>query len=138
MAEKVKKNAQSVQDQFGAHGAFEKECAKGGGVPQFSIEELNGYFHSLANAATTEKETLTKLVKSNATITTSNATLTTTIAGLQNKLDTIGMGTNPHRDPTRQKRTCPNCKKQVSHSADDCYEFKKNSHISHPRWKSKV
>ena len=74
------------------------------------IEELDGYFHSLENAATTEKETLTELVKINATITTRNATLTATIAGLQKKLDTIGRGTNPRKDPAKPKRTCPNCK----------------------------
>ena len=102
------------------------------------IEELDGYFHSLENAATTEKETLTELVKINATITTRNATLTATIAGLQKKLDTIGRGTNPRRYPTRQKRTCPNCKKQVFHSADDCYELKKNAHLRHPGRKSRV
>ena len=103
--------AQGGQEKFGAHGAFEKESAKGGGVPQFSIDELGGYFHSLDNAATTEKETLAELVKINATLTTSNATLTATTVGLHKQLDTIGRGTNPRRDPTRHKRTCPNCKK---------------------------
>ena len=33
MADKLKKTAHGGQDQFGAHGAFKKEGAKGGGVP---------------------------------------------------------------------------------------------------------
>ena len=66
-----------------SHAAFEKECAKGGGVPQLLTEELNGYFRSLANATTTEKDTLSALVKINTTLATSNATLTTTVADLQ-------------------------------------------------------
>ena len=101
---------QGGQDQFGAHGAFEKEGKKGGGVPHLSIKELNGYFDSLDNSTTTEKETLTELVKSNETLTTSNATLTATIAGLQNQLGTIGRGKKPRKDPAKPKRTCPNCK----------------------------
>ena len=125
MAQKVKKTTQGKQDQFGAHGAFEKEGSKGGGLPQLLIKELDGYFHSLANAATTEKETLAELVKSNEIITTSSATLTATIAELQKQLEAIGRGTNPRIDPTRHKRTCPNCKKYVFHSVDDCYELKK-------------
>ena len=99
MAEKVKKTAQGGQDQFGAHGAFKKEGAKGVGVPQLSIEALDGYFDSLANAATTEKEKLPELVKSNATLTTINTTLTASIAGFQKQLGTIGRGTTPRKDP---------------------------------------
>ena len=138
MAEKVKKTAQGGQDQFGAHGAFKKEGAKGVGVPQLSIEALDGYFDSLANAATTEKEKLPELVKSNATLTTSNTTLTASIAGFQKQLGTIGRGTNPRKDPAKPKRTCPNCIKEVFHSADDCYELEKNAHLCHPGWKSRL
>ena len=102
--------AQGGQDQFGAHGTFEKEGTKGGGIPQLLIKELDRYFQSLANASTTEKETLAELGDSNATLTTSNATLTATIAELQKQLEAIERGTNPRIDPTRHKRTCPNCK----------------------------
>ena len=110
----MKNTAQSGQDQFGAHGAFEKKRGKGGGVPKFLIEDLKGYFDSLANAATTEKQTLAELVKSNATLTTRNATLTATIAGLQQQFHTIERGTNgtnPREDPENPKRTCSQCKK---------------------------
>ena len=102
------------------------------------IKELDRYFQSLANASTTEKETLAELGDSNATLTTSNATLTATIAELQKQLEAIERGTNPRIDPTRHKRTCPNCKKYVFHSVDDCYEFKKNAHLLHPGWGSRM
>ena len=111
MAEKVKKIAQGRQDQFGAHGAFEKEGAQGVGVLQLLTKELDKYFFSLANAVTTDKNTLVALVKSNATLTTSNATLTAAVADLQKQLESIGRVTNPQRYPTRKKRNLPNCKK---------------------------
>ena len=138
MAEKVKKTSQGGQDQFGAHGAFEKEGAQGGGLPQLSTKNIDGYFRSLANSATTEKYTLAALVKNNATLITRNANLTATVADLQRQLEAIGRGANPCRDPTWQKRTCPNCKKEVYHSADDCYELKKNSHLRRPGWRSRL
>ena len=138
MEDKVKQTAQGRQDQFGAHGAFEKEGTEGVGVLQLSTKELDRYFCSLVNAVTTDKDTLVALVNSNATLATSNATLTDTVADLQNQLESIGRVTNPQRDPTRQKRACPNCKKEVFHSANDCYELKKNAHLRHPGWWSRL
>ena len=82
MSEKVKKAAQGGQDHFGAHGAFDKVPGPEGEMPQLSVAELDGYFISLANAATTEKGILAALVKSNTTLTTSNASLIATIANL--------------------------------------------------------
>ena len=73
MADKVKKAAQGGQDHFGAHGAFDKVPGPKEAMPQLSVEELDSYFSSLANAATKEKDILAALVRSNATITTSNA-----------------------------------------------------------------
>ena len=55
MAKKVKNTAQGGQDHFGEHGAFDKETAQEGELPQLSVAELDRYFSSLANAATTEK-----------------------------------------------------------------------------------
>ena len=117
MTEKVKKTTQGGQDHFGAHGAFDKETAQEGEFPQLSVAELDGYFSSLTNVATTEKEILAALVKSNANKATSNASLTTPITDLQKKLTTIG--NNPCREPTRQRRNCPNFKKEVYHLPDD-------------------
>ena len=55
MADKVKKDVKGGQDHCGAHGAFDKvptpEAPEA--LPQLSVEELDGYFNSLANAATT-------------------------------------------------------------------------------------
>ena len=65
MADKVKKAAKGGQDHFGAHGAFDEvptpEAPEA--LPQLSVEELDGYFHSLSNVATTEKDILAELVK---------------------------------------------------------------------------
>ena len=82
MDKKVMKTAQGRQDHFGAHGDFDKETAQEGELPQLSVSELDRYFRSLANAATTEKYILAALVKINATLTTSNASLTATVANL--------------------------------------------------------
>ena len=73
MADKVKKSAQGGQDHFGSHGAFGKvlDPEEPEAMPQLSVEELDGYFSSLANAATTEKDILAAMVISNATLTTS-------------------------------------------------------------------
>ena len=106
-------------------------------MPQLSVAELDGYFSSLANAVTTEKDILAALAKSNATLTTSNASLTSTIADLQRKLATIGKN-NPRREPTRQRKNCPNCKKEVYHSPDDFYGLKKNAHLRHLGWRSRL
>ena len=134
IAGRVKKTAQGVQYQFGAHGAFDKEITQEGGIPQLPNKELDGYFRSLVNAATEENDILAALVKSNATLTTSNASLTATIADLQRKLAAIGKTTNPWRESTRQRKFFPNCKKEVYHYPNECYELKKNSHLRHPGW----
>ena len=55
MAKKFNNTAQSRQDHFGAHGAFDKVPGPEGEMPQLSVAELDGYFSSLANADTTEK-----------------------------------------------------------------------------------
>ena len=105
------KTAQGRQDHFGAHGAFNKETAQEGGIPQLPTAYLDGYFSALANADTTEKVILAALVKSNTTLTTSNTSLTATIADLQRQLATIGKN-NPCREPTRKRKNLPHCKKK--------------------------
>ena len=137
MDKKVMKTAQGRQDHFGAHGTFDKETAQEGELPQLSVAELDGYFSSLANATTTEKDILAALVISNPTLTTSNASLTATITDLHRQLSTIGKK-KPCREPTRQRSNCPNCKKEVYHSPDDYYEMEKNAHLRHPGWRSRL
>ena len=140
MADKVKNAAKGVQDYFGPHGAFDKVPEPEGpeALPQLSIKELDGYFSSLDNAATTEKDILTALVRSNATLTTSNASLMATMANLQKQLVNLGKTPTPHRETNRQRRTCPNCKEDVYHAVDDSYELKKNAHMRHPGWQSQL
>ena len=136
MDKKSKKNAQGGQDHFGAHGAFDKVPGPEEEMPQLSVAELDGYFSSLANADTTEKYILAALAKSNATLTTSNVSLTATVANLHKQFANIGK--TPHREPTRQRSNFPNCKKNVYHSPEDCYELKKNAHLRHPGWRSRL
>ena len=140
MADKVKKAVKGRQEHFGAHGAFDKvpnpEALED--LSQLSVEELDGYFRSLANAATTEKDILAALVKINATLTTSNATLTATVANLKKQLSNLGETPNPPQENNRQIRTCPNCKKDVYHAADDFYELKNNAHMRHPGCRSRL
>ena len=119
MADKVKKAAQGGQDHFGAHGAFNKVPVPGKVMPQLSVAELDGYFSSSENAATTEKGILAVLVRSNATLTTSNASLTATVANLKKQLANLGKNPTPHRETTRKRSTCPKCKKDVYHSPGD-------------------
>ena len=95
MAKKVKKTSQGEQDHFGAHGAFDKVPGPEEEMPQLYVADLDGYFSSLANAATTEKDILAALVRSNATLATSNASLTATVSNLQKQLANIGK--TPHR-----------------------------------------
>ena len=103
-----------------------------------SVEDLYGYFNSLANAATTEKDILAALVKRNATLTSSNATLTATVAKLQKQLANLGKTPPPPRENNRQLRTFPNCKKEVYHAADNCYGLMKNAYMRHPEWRSRL
>ena len=63
MADKVKKAAQGGQDHFGAYDAFGKVPRQEEAMPQLSVEEIDGYFSSLENAATTEKDILAALVR---------------------------------------------------------------------------
>ena len=112
MADKSKKAAKGGQYHFGAHGAFDKVPGPEEAIPQLSIEELDGYFSSLENSATKEKEILAELVRSNVTLTTSNASLIAILANLQKQLANIGKTPIPHRETTTRKiRKCPNCKK---------------------------
>ena len=112
IAEKFEKTAQGGQDHFGTNGAFDKETSQEGEIIPLSVAELDGYFRSLANEATIEKDILAALVKSNATLTTSNASLTATIENLQKKM---AIEKPPCREPNRQRSNCPNYKKEVCH-----------------------
>ena len=106
-------------------------------MPQLSVEELDSYFSSLENAATTEKDILAALVRINATLTTSNASLTATLANLQKQLANLGKTPTHHRETTRQRHKRPNCKKEVYHAANNCYELNNNAHLRHPGWRSR-
>ena len=105
MADKVNNYVQGGQDHFGAYGAFDKVLGpeRAEAIPQLSVEELDGYFSSLANAATTEKDILDALVRSNATLATRNVSLTATVANLQKQLAKLGKTPTPHQEATRQR-----------------------------------
>ena len=48
-----------------------------------------------------------------------------TLANLQKQLANLGKTPTPPRENNRQRRACPNFKKDVYHASDDCYELKK-------------
>ena len=97
---------------------------------------LDEYFNALAASATTENSVLAKLVKANATLTATNATLVASVTVLTNAIGAqaptklCGTGT------PRPKHKCPNCKKEVVHKADDCFEPEKNTHKRFEGWVS--
>ena len=140
MADKVKNSAKVGQDHFGAHGAFDKvptpEAPEA--LPQLSVEELDGYFHPLANASTTKKDILAALVKSNATLTTSNATLMATVENLQKQLANLGKTPPP---PPREQQATPDLPElqEISVPCDiQLLQVKENSHMRHPGWRSRL
>ena len=94
----MKNKFKGGQDHFGAHGDFDKvpDPEAPEALPQLSVKELDGYFSSLDNAATTEKDILAALVRINSTLTTRKATLMATVAKLQKRLANLGKTSTPH------------------------------------------
>lgn len=142
--EKTKTKALGGQDQFGSANAAQRRnggpsgANAGAGV---TMEALEDCFNDLANAAVTEKGVLDELVRANATLTATNAKLTASVDELTaaNARLTKELG---HKrggrgnDTQREKKRCPNCKRDVFHVPDDCFELDKNKDKRPPGWKS--
>ena len=136
---KISRIAAGGKDQFGtAHEAgsagFAPPPAPSEAPPDTPTETLDEYFDALAAAATTEKSVLAELVKANATLTATNATLVASVTALTNALGAQPPAKRRDRGTPRPKRNCPNCKKEVVHKADDCFELEKNAHKRWEGW----
>ena len=117
------------------------------------MDDLEGCFNSLANAAVTGKDTLDTLTKSNATLTKTNSEMSATIkaqaeeiksltASLKNKKRGEGGGAggggagSGGTKPKREAKWCPHCKRDTWHDPDDCFELGKNASKRKAGWKS--
>ena len=121
---------------------------KGGDGKAVTMDELEGCFDSLANAAVTSKDTLESLVNSNSTLTKTNAELSDTIKAqvaeikalkaslASSKANKKGNGGGGGTKTKREQKWCPNCKRDTWHDADDCFELAKNASKRGPNWKS--
>ena len=109
-------------------------------------EALEEYFDTLAAAASTDKEILEDLVRSNTVLTKSNTELTETtvkltkiIADLTGQLKRAQGNTRGGGRENKQKKQtthCPNCKVDGFHKPDDCFELVKNKAKRPAAWKT--
>lgn len=157
---RVKKLAADGQDQFGGMAApggnargvrFAPVTAQ----PPPNANELAGYFDNLAAAATNEKAVLEQLVANNATLTATNAEMADAIKHLQATVQMLRQemkefkllltrgrgragGRSGDRAPEGGKplKMCPNCKREVYHSPDECFELAKNAGKRPASWRS--
>ena len=143
----IKKKSASRKDQFGvAHTVTpplgDDTAGNTAGKNQpMGLAALNGYFNNIAAAATNEKAILEELATNLTTLTTSNAEMAATInkirvenRKLQQKLNrSKTLPQDKYRPGRRQSAvgnklaTCPNCKQEVWHNLDDCFELEKNA-----------
>ncbi len=132
---KVITKAQHGQDQFGAANHVSNQA------PQTQGDALDEYFDALAAAATTDKNVLEELVTSNATLTKANAELVSANAALTKANAALTAKVNGKASPAagaRKPKLCPNCKKEVYHAPDDCFELEKNKDKRPPGWRSRL
>ena len=162
---RINKIAPKGQDQFGAaneagagvppgttncntkpHLAAEDELNTGGGM-----SDMEGFFDNFAAAATNDKAFLsqltdnnTKLVNTNEELSASVKKLTSENRQLQQEINTLrrrvggNMGDNTTNNArgSGSSRRCPNCKREVYHAPDDCYELEKNASLRPAGWRS--
>ena len=144
----VKKKARDAQ--FGGAApqrkknvSFQGEDTESNGKA-VTMDELEGCFDSLANAAVTSKDTLESLMDANTTLTKTNAKLVFKIKALKaslasskaNKKGNGAGGTGGGTKTKREQKWCPNCKRDTWHDPDDCFELSKNKDKRGPNWKS--
>ena len=120
----MKLQAAVGQDQFG--GAALEARAGGAANPDgkgtpVTIDELEGFFYSLAVASTTGKTTLDELVKNNSTLTSSISELAATNTRLTKEVVSLSQEVNKYKkggqDLNKRKgkpaKYCPNCKRDT-------------------------
>ena len=116
-----------------------------------TLEELEGYFDSLATAAVADKNSIESLLKNNTILTKTNVKLSAVIkaqaadsshwppgCGAGRNKGTWGAGgdgTKSDKPPCLAK-WCPHCKRDTWHNANDCYELANNKDKNPKNWKS--
>ena len=143
--EKVRIQAAGGKDQFGAaHLSGEGHLTPFDSTPPASEADatsgppegaLEGYFDSLAAAASTDQNVLAELVKSVAELTKTNAQLVQQVTALT-KLGQQGERGGRNGRDTRTIQLCKNCKKEVFHKPEDCFELEANKKKRYPGWKT--
>ena len=113
-----------------------------------TMDELEGCFDSLANAAVTGKDTLESLVNSNTVLTKTNAELSNTIKAQAAEIKSLaaslasiktnkkGNGGGGGSKPKKEAKWCPHCKRDTWHGAENCFELAQNATKRRPGWKS--
>ena len=104
--------------------------------PPAQTDALDEYFDALAAVASTEKEILDDLVRSNTVLTNIKEELTEITVKLTKIIDDLtvqfkraqGNTRGGGRENKQKKQTthCPNCKVEGFHKPDDCFELVKN------------
>ena len=110
---------------------------------------MEGFFDNIAAAATNDKAVLsqladnnTKLVNINEELSASVKNLTSENRQLQQEINTLrrrvgGNTTNNNNSSgSGSSRRCPDCKREVFHTPDDCYELEKNASRRMAGWRS--
>ena len=123
--------------------------------PPPNAKDLEGYFDNLAAAATNEKAVLGQLVANNTTLTETNAEMAEAIKHLQATVQMLrqemkefklllgrgrgrdgGRGGDRAPEGGRPKKLCLNCKREVYHVPDECFELAKNAGKRPASWRS--
>ena len=112
--------------------------------PTRSAADLEEYFDALTAAATTEKEVLEYLVKSNAALTTNNSELSAAVDSLVKASEQLSCWVgNCCNNRTREyspalfpETLFPHCNIELMHAPDNFFELNKNSNRCPRGWKS--
>ena len=111
------------------------------GPPEGALE---GYFDTLAAAASTDQNVLAELVESVAKLTKTNAELVQAVASLTKANEVLrnpgqqGGRSGRGGGEWRTKKHCKNCKLEVFHAPDDCFELEKNKERRFRGWVSRM
>ena len=104
------------------------------------IKSLEGYFDNLAVAVVKEKGVLQQLVLNNTTLTTSTKILVALIKKLNGDIKNLERENSRlnkgGQASSRNTTLCTNCKKEVFHQPEACYELLKNKDNRPPGWRS--
>ena len=152
--EKVRLQATGGKDQFGAaHYSGKGNLVPFAYVPPASAAAaatgppagaLDEYFDALAAAATTDQNVVAELVESVAKLTKANAELVEAVSTLTKANEVLsaqgqrGGSAGRGGGEWRPKKYCKNCKMEVVHPPNDCFELEKNKYKRPRNWVSRL